>query len=346
MEFKCPRCNDSFKRKDYLLAHLKRKSECSKTSSDESRQSIIDRITSKEYNDKTYDCEFCAKKFNDPSNKIRHKKTCKKNPVNVQVKKRADGASSSKTDNTNISQNDGASSSNVDITTLAQTDFIRNELERFKLEMMDTIRKDIMRELASTSNPVTNNNTTNTTNSNNTNNINNTVNNTISQTINITLNPFGNENTSHLTKEFLSYCILNPKKGMASLIESIHYNKEFPENHNLRCKSLKQNIFEKFTDDEWRACDASNTLDELIKKGYKILNAHYADNIMTQPDYYDDEQKQRAYERFRFLGDKNCLDYFAVKRELRILVKDRTMYILASPDELNNGVSNDIQDTV
>ncbi len=101
------------------------------------------------------------------------------------------------------------------------------------------------------------NNTTNYTN-NNTNNIN----------INIQLNNFGQENTSYLTSEFLNYCLSNPKKGMSSLIESIHYNKEFPENHNLRCKSLKNNVFEKFVDTQWTLCDASNTLDELIKKGF------------------------------------------------------------------------------
>jgi predicted RNA-binding Zn-ribbon protein involved in translation (DUF1610 family) len=159
--------------------------------------------------------------------------------------------------------------------------------------------------------------------------INNTSN--ITNTVNISVHNFGNENTSFLTQEFLSYCLLNPRKGMTSLIENIHYNKDYPENHNIRCKSLKQNVFEKYIDAEWRACDASNTLDELIRKGYRILNTHYTERYMNDPNIYEDEMKQRAYERFRFLGDTSCNDYFAIKRELRILVKDRTMYLLESP---------------
>ncbi len=154
----------------------------------------------------------------------------------------------------------------------------------------------------------------------------------INNQIQININSFGSENTSYLTPEFLSYCLLNPRKGMTSLIENIHYNKEYPENQNIRCKSLKQNIFEKYVDAEWRACDASNTLDELIKKGYRILNAHYTDNYMNDPQIQEDEIKQMAYERFRFLTDTQCNDYFAVKREVRLLVKDRTMYLLESPD--------------
>lgn len=162
----------------------------------------------------------------------------------------------------------------------------------------------------------------------------NTTNNTINNIININVNNFGQENTSYLTPEFLSYCLLNPRKGMTSLIENIHYNSEYPENHNIRCKSLKKNIFEKYVNSEWRPCDASNTLDELIRKGYRILNSHYTDNYLNDPEVQDDEIKQRAYERFRYLSDTSCQDYFAVKREIRLLVKDKTVYLIASPENV------------
>lgn len=156
--------------------------------------------------------------------------------------------------------------------------------------------------------------------------------------ISVNLNNFGHEDVSHLTPEFLSYCLLNPRKGMASLIETIHYHKDIPNNHNLRCKSLKQNMFEKYVDAEWRTCDASNTLDELIKKGYRIMNAHYTEHFMNDPTIFEDENRQRIYERFRFLSDTTSTDYFAVKRDLRLLVKDKTVYLLASPETDDNVV--------
>jgi hypothetical protein len=159
-------------------------------------------------------------------------------------------------------------------------------------------------------------------------------NNTNQFNISFSINSFGSEDVSYLTPEFLSYCLLNPRKGLTSLIENIHYNTDYPENQNIRCKSLKQNIFEKYVNSEWRACDASNTLDELIKKGYRIMNAHYTDNFMNDPELLVDELRQQAYERFRFLSDTNCQDYFAVKREVRLLVKDRTMYLIAPPEEV------------
>jgi hypothetical protein len=122
---------------------------------------------------------------------------------------------------------------------------------------------------------------------NNTNNIQNQqiINNTI------VINNFGNENTTYLTPELLTFCLSNPKKGISYLIEQIHYNNDYPENHNLRCKSLKNNIFETLVDTQWTLCDASNTLDELIKKGFRILEAHFAETFLSEPDFFDDEDR-------------------------------------------------------
>jgi len=171
----------------------------------------------------------------------------------------------------------------------------------------------------------------------NTNSHNNT---TINNTYNIQLNNFGNENMSCITPELLTYCLTNPKKGMSSLIETIHYNKDYPENHNLRCKSLKNNIFEKCIDAQWTLCDASNTLDELIKKGYRILEAHFAETFLSDPDFFDDEHRVETMQRFRqVLTDKTSNDYHSVKRDLRLLVKDKTMYLLEMIEPVDN--SND-----
>lgn len=199
---------------------------------------------------------------------------------------------------------------------------MKNELEALKLQV-STIQSEHHRsliELNDLKHQVSTSNTTN-------------IQNTINQNITFNINNFGSENVSYLTPEFLSYCLMNPRQGMTKLIDKIHYNEEYPENQNLRCKSLKQNVFEKYIDSEWRACDASNTLDELIRKGYRILNTHYTDNFMNDPEIFEDEIKQRAYERFRYLSDTTCNDYFAVKREVRLLIKDRTMYLIASPEQ-------------
>jgi uncharacterized CHY-type Zn-finger protein len=159
-----------------------------------------------------------------------------------------------------------------------------------------------------------------------------TINNTFN-TININLNSFGQEDIGHLTHELLSHCLFNPSKGIPKLIDNIHYNPNVPANFNIRHKSTKQNLLEKYENEHWMECDTSNTLDELIKKGYRILNTHYTEHYMNDPEIVENEMRMRALERFRFLSDKNCNEYHSVKRELRLLIKDRTMYLVESPDE-------------
>lgn len=172
--------------------------------------------------------------------------------------------------------------------------------------------------------PGTTTNNTNNTNTNNTNIVNNVNNFNV-----LGVRNFGEEDISHLPGEFLSNCLLNPTKGITSLIEYIHYNEDKPCNYNLRFKSWKKNMFEKCMHGEWKECDASNTLDELIRKGYRIMNAHYTENFLNDPEIAQDLHRQHAYECFRFLGDKKCQQYHNVKRDLRLLVKDKTMFVLA-----------------
>ena len=163
------------------------------------------------------------------------------------------------------------------------------------------------------------------------------INNNNGTIINITINKnnFGSEDTSYINEEFIKFCVENPSRGITQLIENIHYNPEHPENHNIRCRSLKNNVFEKLIDSEWTLCDASNTLDELIKKGYRIMNTYYMENIHNNDDILDDEIQQARYQIFRFLGDKSSNQYYAVKRDLRLLVKTKTdtLYVLITPNE-------------
>jgi hypothetical protein len=176
----------------------------------------------------------------------------------------------------------------------------------------------------------------------------NVVNNIIHNTYNLQINTFGNEDISHLSHELLSHCLLNPSKGLSKLIDNIHYHPEKPNNHNIRYKSTKNNSFEKYVDHHWMECDGSNTLDELMRKGYRILNTHYMEHFSNNPYYIEDEIKQQALEKFRFLSDKTCNEYHSVKRELRLLIKDRTMYILEPPfitDDIEENTQEDDNDS-
>jgi hypothetical protein len=309
-----------------------------------SREDISKGLTNKTYNEKTYDCDFCGKKFNFASCKCKHKKICKRNPINIKKTEKDNENDNVNSDNTTVNDNDDTENANKEIviTTAERFDitssspsitnttkkYVVIDKEEFVLmqSRMNKLEKEVKKLKSHKPSTTTNTIITNTNN------------------ININLNSFGQETLTHLTHDFLSHCLLNPSKGFTSLIENIHYNNDVPENRNIRCKSLKRNVFEKYIDSEWRSCDASNTLDELIRKGYRILNTHYTQHFMNDPDLIEDELKQRAYERFRFLCDKTCNDYFSVKRDIRLLIKDKTLYLIAPPDAEQSNAQDDESD--
>jgi hypothetical protein len=56
------------------------------------------------------------------------------------------------------------------------------------------------------------------------------------------------------------------------------------------------------------------------------------DEVANNPSIFDDELTARMYEKFRFLGDKKSIEYCADKRDIRLLIKDKTIFLLASQD--------------
>lgn len=83
-QLQCKRCGHASSTKSNLLSHLRRKKDCPPTLSDISREELIEQLLpQKTYNEKTYDCEYCTKKFNTRQGRFQHTKLCKQNPSNT-----------------------------------------------------------------------------------------------------------------------------------------------------------------------------------------------------------------------------------------------------------------------
>jgi hypothetical protein len=119
---------------------------------------------------------------------------------------------------------------------------------------------------------------------NTTNNITNNIQN------NIVLHGFGHETLTHLPKSFLNYCFAN--KDIVQLIENVHFDKECPENQNVRIKSSKNELMEYYQNGGWVLSTQDRILTELVQKGYRILRTHgkkNKDGIMEDEDLEEDD---------------------------------------------------------
>ena len=120
----------------------------------------------------------------------------------------------------------------------------------------------------------------------------NTTNNIQQNIINVQLKDFGHENIKHIeeNKAFLTNCLL--QRDIKSLIEIIHCDKEYPENHTVRLKSLKYDLMETYVDGNWIITDKEETLDELVNKGYRVLRFHSHKNKKDILEECDDDENE------------------------------------------------------
>lgn len=150
------------------------------------------------------------------------------------------------------------------------------------------------------------------------------VNANIIQTTNIqnnfVLKTFGHESLDHLPDTFLHHCFANKGEGMTTLIREIHFDKECPENHNVRLKSTKQELMEVYDQGRWVISDQDKVLTDLIQNGYRVLRFHgrrKKKDLMDHEELEEDEFNDIADWLEKVYEDKR--EQKPIKRELLLL---------------------------
>ena len=135
-------------------------------------------------------------------------------------------------------------------------------LEKDKEELIETVEKLII-ECSTMKDIIKNNNSSNNTiNSNNSNNTNsNNTNNTF------IINNYGEENTDYIKNKFIVKLVsTKPFKAIPEMIKHTHFNKEHPENQNIKITNKKEPYVKVMKDNKWEYQDRKNTITDLIDK--------------------------------------------------------------------------------
>ena len=217
-------------------------------------------------NDKIYQCEFCSKNYSKSCHLRRHEKVCKYKFDSNQK--------------------------------------IIEEQEKKILEMKEEHNKEILELKEAVKNLMTisdknviNNNTTNNTNNTNCNNTNNIVNNTIN------INNYGCENKDYITKDYLIKLLKEPFQAIPKLIEYTHFNKEHPENQNIKLPNKKQPYVKVLKGDKWVYVDRKSTILDLIDEKHCELNES---PLVKHIEEKFSDSLQNRFDRFndRYLNDE------------------------------------------
>ena len=123
---------------------------------------------------------------------------------------------------------------------------------------------------------------------------NNTINN-ITYNTQIVINPFGKEDLSYITKDFISGLIQSgPVNSIPKLLKYIHFNPEHIENQNIKIPNKKEPYAEVFNGSIWEISDKKRTIKDMTDKAFSIINKHYngGNEYMNEfKDKYDNDNK-------------------------------------------------------
>jgi len=153
-------------------------------------------------------------------------------------------------------------------------------------------------------------------------NINNTINNTINNINNITINNYGSERTDYITfDDIIKILKLSGNSIIPKYIQLKHFNKDFPENHNIKYEKNNNCFIKK--NNEWIITDIDNLSTNLIKKNsneleyYYIKNKNQIENKIMNIDLID-----YIHTRLSWLDlQLNIPLYKSIKSEVKSLIK-------------------------
>ena len=154
------------------------------------------------------------------------------------------------------------------------------------------------------SNSCNNSNNVNTTNNNDySNNSYNMTNSNNDNSMNIHINNYGCENKDYITKDYLIELLKSPFEAIPKLIEYTHFNKEHPENQNIKLPNKKQPYIKVLKDDKWIYADRKSTILDLIDEKHCELNDG---PLKKHVDKNFSMDLQDRFERFneRYLNDE------------------------------------------
>ena len=152
-------------------------------------------------------------------------------------------------------------------------------------------------------------------------NINNTTNNT-QNNININipkLKNFGWENMDAIPESLISSLFMNLR--FKELLANLHCDPNFPENQNIRIKSVKRNTMEIYRNNKWDIVTFTKGLTDLLLQGHKIFTDYCnKDKKRILEEDMDEQDLREILSQLQKIQDLN-------KSEIKPLIEDLQMML-------------------
>jgi len=146
-----------------------------------------------------------------------------------------------------------------------------------------------------------------------------TINNTI-------INNFGNERTDYITFDDMIKILKSGDNIIPKYIEFKHFNKNFPENHNIKYEKNKGCLIK--NDDKWGLTNIDNLSDKLFNKNsYELRNYYNNQKINIEEKIMNIDVLEFIYSRLNYLDlYLNKKLFLNIKNEIKNIIKFNILF--------------------
>jgi len=135
----------------------------------------------------------------------------------------------------------------------------------------------------------------------------------------VKLRDFGRENMDALPESLVSSLFLELR--FRELLAQLHCDPNYPENQNIRIKSIKRNTMEIFRNNKWDLVNFNKGLQELLLQGHRIFKDYYKND--KQRILKEDMDEDELRNTLGILDDIESLN----KNEIKPLIEDLEMML-------------------
>ena len=197
-----------------------------------------------------FHCEFCENSFSTGSNLKKHLRVCKSKPL--------------KTTNDELIEFLKVQSEKYE-TQIKMMEIREQEREKKWEQRESILRSEIEKLLEKVGTNITH----------------------IENQNNIFINNHGSENLDYINASKLGYLINIPFGALPKLIKIIHFNPNHPENHNIKITNKKLPYASIYKDSKWVLTDKKEVIDNILDKGFNLLDDHYEYNNTVPNSKYE-----------------------------------------------------------
>lgn len=104
----------------------------------------------------------------------------------------------------------------------------------------------------------------------------------------IIINNFGEENTDYLRSDdsFIKKCIESPMQSIQKYLDAVHFNKEHPENNNIKLTNLQSPFMDYFKNGNWSKIEQRVLIPNIIHKSAQVIHSLIDDEESNADKWY------------------------------------------------------------